>query len=351
VPNVHKSYITRVDDEIRWELVDGAWSRRSLVRTSYDSTLGRVVSVSDEGGPATDDQTCTTYTYADNPLTHKLDFVKQETLRAAACGETPGELLGDTRYYYDGLGHGGAPGRGNVTKTDHYVDDAWIIASQNVVYDSHGQVTSSTDVANRTSTTVYTENSDRLTTTVTVTNPAGHTSTSSFDVTRAVPLAVTDANNKVTTGTYDAVGRLLSVTRPGNTTGTPDVEYAYTLSKTAPSWVRTRALGPNGNQIISYEIYDGLLQHRQTQATSADGKRVITENVYDERGLTARVRAPIPLINAGYIADDMISTSPALSYATTYSKERINTFDPFATLPGLSSNANMWAGTNGPDIW
>ncbi|WP_018588518.1 RHS repeat-associated core domain-containing protein [Salinispora arenicola] len=288
VPNVHKSYITRVDDEIRWELVDGAWSRRSLVRTSYDSTLGRVVSVSDEGGPATDDQTCTTYTYADNPSTHKLDFVKQETLRAAACGETPGELLGDTRYYYDGLGHGGAPGRGNVTKTDHYVDDAWIIASQNVVYDSHGQVTSSTDVANRTSTTVYTENSDRLTTTVTVTNPAGHTSTSSFDVTRAVPLAVTDANNKVTTGTYDAVGRLLSVTRPGNTTGTPDVEYAYTLSKTAPSWVRTRALGPNGNQITSYEIYDGLLQHRQTQATSADGKRVITENVYDERGLTAK---------------------------------------------------------------
>lgn len=288
VPNVHKSYITRVDDEIRWELVDGAWSRRSLVRTSYDSALGRVVSVSDEGGPATDDQTCVTYTYADNPSTHKLDFVKQETLRAAACGETPGELLGDTRYYYDGLGHGGAPGRGNVTKSDHHVDDAWVIASQNVVYDSHGQVTSSTDVADRTSTTVYTENSDRLTTTVTVTNPAGHTSTSSFDVTRAVPLTVTDANNKVTTGTYDAVGRLLSVTRPGNTTGTPDVEYAYTLSKTAPSWVRTRALGPNGNQITSYEIYDGLLQHRQTQATSADGKRVITENVYDERGLTAK---------------------------------------------------------------
>ncbi len=142
--------------------------------------------------------------------------------------------------------------------------------------------------ANRTTTTVYSENADRLTTTVTVTNPAGHTSTSSFDVTRAVPLTVTDANSKVTTGTYDAVGRLLSVTRPGNTTGTPDVEYAYTLSKTAPSWVRTRALGPNGNQITSYEIYDGLLQHRQTQATSADGKRVITENVYDERGLTAK---------------------------------------------------------------
>lgn len=68
-------------------------------------------------------------------------------------------------------------------------------------------------------------------------------------------------------------------------------------------------------------------------------------------GDAVRARAPIPLINAGYIADDMISTSPALSYATMYSKERINTFDPFATLPGLSSNANMWAGTNGPDIW
>lgn len=67
-------------------------------------------------------------------------------------------------------------------------------------------------------------------------------------------------------------------------------------------------------------------------------------------GDAVRARIPIPLINVGYIADDMISTSPALRYATTYAKDGINILDPFGTLSGISTNANMWAGTNGPDI-
>ncbi|WP_416906274.1 RHS repeat-associated core domain-containing protein [Micromonospora echinospora] len=287
-PNVHRSYITRTGAEMRWELVDGAWSQRSRINTNHDSAFGRIESVSDEGGPATDDETCTTYAYADNPSGHRYDFVKQQTVRAEGCAESPGALLGDTRYFYDGLAHGAAPGRGNVTRTEYYVDGGWQVASQNVAYDPHGQVTSATDPLARTTSTAYTENTDRLTTQVTVTNPAGHEATSTFDVTRGLPLTVTDPNGKVTTGSYDALGRLLSTTRPGNTTGTPDAEYAYTLSASAPSSVRTRVLGPNGTQVTSYDIYDGLLRHRQTQATAADGNRIITENVFDERGLPVK---------------------------------------------------------------
>ncbi|MER7455768.1 polymorphic toxin-type HINT domain-containing protein [Micromonospora sp. NPDC126480] len=296
VPNVHKSYINRTGKEIRWEWVDGAWSQRFLVDTSYDSTFGRVLTVSDEGGPATDDQTCTTYTYADNPATYKYAFVARKKITSGSCSGSLYSLLGDTRYYYDGLAYvGDAPGRGNVTKSEswkdaklHFPADGWVIASQNVVYNPHGQVTSATDALGRTTTTTYTENADRLATQMTVTNPAGHAVTSTFDVTRGLPLTVTDANGKVTTGTYDALGRTLSVTKPGNTTGTPDEQYGYSLSQTAPSWVSTKSLGPNGTQVSSYEIYDGLLRHRQSQATAADGKRVITERVYDERGLTIK---------------------------------------------------------------
>ncbi|MDG4787110.1 polymorphic toxin-type HINT domain-containing protein [Micromonospora sp. WMMD1102] len=291
VPNVHKSYITRTKVETRWEWVDGAWSQRARVDTGFDSTYGRVLTVSDEGNSADGDETCTTYAYADNATGYKYEFVKQRTDRAEGCAETPGALLGDTRYYYDGLAHGGAPGRGNVTKTENYVDGGWQIASQNVVYNPHGQITSSTDALNRTTTTIYTENADRLNTQVAVTNAALHTTTTTLDVSRGLPLTVTDPNTKVTTGTYDPLGRLLTVTRPGNTTGTPDAAYTYTVSQTAPSWIRTRALGPNGNQIESYDIYGGLSQHRQTQTVAADSKRIITERVFDERGLTVKESA------------------------------------------------------------
>ncbi|MEQ4301870.1 hypothetical protein ABNF97_10840 [Plantactinospora sp. B6F1] len=68
-------------------------------------------------------------------------------------------------------------------------------------------------------------------------------------------------------------------------------------------------------------------------------------------GNAVRARAPISVINAGYVTDDVIHSIPALSYASTRSKQLINTFDPVATLPALSGNANMWAATNGPDRW
>ncbi|MEV6371717.1 hypothetical protein [Micromonospora musae] len=70
-----------------------------------------------------------------------------------------------------------------------------------------------------------------------------------------------------------------------------------------------------------------------------------------ELGNAISARAPMPVINAGYRADDFVAAVPSLSYAMVRSKEIINTFDAGATLPGLSANASMWAATNGPDIW
>jgi YD repeat-containing protein len=110
-----------------------------------------------------------------------------------------------------------------------------------------------------------------------------------LDTRRGIPLTVTDPNGKVTTASYDSLGRLLKVWRPGHlTSGTPDQEFQYTLQQAAPSFLRSRVMGPNGNQIDSYEIYDGLLRSRQTQATAPSGKRTITDAQYDGRGLVVK---------------------------------------------------------------
>lgn len=74
----------------------------------------------------------------------------------------------------------------------------------------------------------------------------------------------------------------------------PDIEYTYTLRNSGgPNAIATKVLGPNGNQITSWTLYDGRLRLRQTQsaAPQANGGRLITDNVYDNRGLLTQTAA------------------------------------------------------------
>jgi RHS repeat-associated protein len=68
------------------------------------------------------------------------------------------------------------------------------------------------------------------------------------------------------------------------------VAFTYTLSATSANAVQTQKLGPNGNQVTSYQLYDGRLRLRQTQtpATADTGGRVIADAAYDGRGLTVK---------------------------------------------------------------
>ncbi|WP_327007610.1 polymorphic toxin-type HINT domain-containing protein [Dactylosporangium sp. NBC_01737] len=73
----------------------------------------------------------------------------------------------------------------------------------------------------------------------------------------------------------------------------PDVQnayHAYDPVTGEPTWTSTKTLGPNGHQIESFTIYDGLLRPRQTQQPSAGvtGGRVITDTQYDPRGLAVK---------------------------------------------------------------
>ncbi|MFV2126352.1 RHS repeat-associated core domain-containing protein [Micromonospora sp. LOL_013] len=156
-------------------------------------------------------------------------------------------------------------------------------------YDTLGRTISSGDALDRITTTTYTHNNNDLLGAVTTTNPAGHSSTVNLDTTRGLPTTAVDANGKTTTVWQDALGRLTHVWAPGRTTSqTPDSEYAYTVSLTAPATVETKALGPSGNVITSFDIADGLLRPRQTQVTAPDGKRTISDTQYDGRGLATK---------------------------------------------------------------
>jgi hypothetical protein len=67
-------------------------------------------------------------------------------------------------------------------------------------------------------------------------------------------------------GIRDKVGACTAAWLPGcPTTAVGNTEYVYTISNSAASRVQTKTLGPNGNQISSYEIYDGLERLRPAQ--------------------------------------------------------------------------------------
>jgi RHS repeat-associated protein len=68
----------------------------------------------------------------------------------------------------------------------------------------------------------------------------------------------------------------------------PNLGYHYLIRTDGPSAVSTDTLRANGNYLTSYALYDGFLRSRQTQSPAEGGGRVITDSVYDSRGLLAK---------------------------------------------------------------
>ncbi|TDC73098.1 polymorphic toxin-type HINT domain-containing protein, partial [Streptomyces hainanensis] len=125
-------------------------------------------------------------------------------------------------------------------------------------------------------------------------NPAtpstAQTTTTRLDVRRGVPTTVTDTNSRVTTLSYDALGRSWQVWLPNRVTSfDPTYEFQYRVTDGQPVAVTTRTLNPTGTaRDSSITLYDGFLRTRQTQELGPNNGRLLTETRYDERGLVSR---------------------------------------------------------------
>ncbi len=291
-PDVY-AHMTRETGVLRraWINTSNAW-RWDETQTAYDA-YGLPTKTTDLGDLATTaDDICSLTSYLTNPGAMLIAFPK-ETL-TTTCGHVTGDgdVLGGKHFYYDNATTDAQPTRGLVTKTTAVSRVAagtkiWIDAGS-AKYDANARIAEASDAIGRKTATAYSPASGGPLTSVKTTNPAGHATTVALDH-RGLPKTITDPNGKVTTGTYDRLGRLVKVWKPGHpTNGTPDIEYGYTVQTGAPSSLSTKVLGPNGTQIVGYELYDGRLRTRQTQKTAPDGKRVIADTQYDSRGLTAK---------------------------------------------------------------
>jgi len=114
-------------------------------------------------------------------------------------------------------------------------------------------------------------------------------------------MSTIDPNGRVTSGTYDALGRLLSVRYPQHqASATPSVEYEYAIRGSGLNSVVTKSLGADGvTQHVSVTMYDGLLRPFQSQIEGADAGadhnanaeargRMVSQVYYDSAGRVAK---------------------------------------------------------------
>lgn len=262
---------------------------------------GNAYRVHDKGDTAVaTDDLCTTTSYVKNASAWIMSLPSEIKTVGVACGASvsyPEDAVLARRMSYDDGAPGAAPTRGDVTRTElakSYENGAPVyLTTARSTVDFYGRPTVTYDALNHATKTSYTE-TNGLTTSVAVTNPLGHVSTTSYRPAFGQASASVDPNGRRTDLSHDAFGRLTAIWKPGRSKDIgdgPNVRYAYGIQSDAPSWVRTETLTASSTYAVSYELLDGFLRSRQTQTPSPKGGRVLTDTTYDSRGLKNLTRA------------------------------------------------------------
>ncbi|WP_234320997.1 polymorphic toxin-type HINT domain-containing protein [Streptomyces katrae] len=301
------SYKTGTERQSTRTTVTGGTRTTETVR-HYDD-YGMVDWESQLGDTAkTGDEQCTTTSYARNTASWILGKVSRVETVAVPCGTAasrPADVIADSRTYYDNGAIDTVPGPGLVTKAekinakgDGYDPESSVPstcgpANNQLCYDIYGRQLVAADPYGKVTTTAYTPAVGEVPTATLVTNPKGHTASSELDPVRSQPTKTTDANGKVTTTAYDALGRVTKVWLPNRPAATfpdaPSRVFDYTIRNDGPSVITSKSLTHDYKYSVSYSIQDGLLRERQTQTQSPDlSGRLISETFYDTRGLAWR---------------------------------------------------------------
>ncbi len=181
-------------------------------------------------------------------------------------------------------------------------------------YDAYGRVTQTTDGRGSPTLTAYTPATGRPAT-LTVTGPSpnaagnatGLVTTTDLSIGRSQPVKITDPNLGVTTITYDSLGRLTAVRKPGQQASAHDtLQFTYGIApdpgnNAKPAQVITKALQNDtgtGTYVGTWSYLDGWGRPIQTQTiapggTETGGGRIITVTRYDDRGLVQGSSGPI----------------------------------------------------------
>ncbi|MFF0201483.1 RHS repeat-associated core domain-containing protein [Streptomyces sp. NPDC005017] len=275
-------------------------TRTVRTKSSFDTTYGMPLTVEDSGDTArTGDELCTRTTYTRNTAAWLVAKVSRVEVYSTSCDSTPvipDDVVSDVTTAYDGQAVGVAPTKGDQTASyrvsAHNADKTPVYQKvSGTTYDNLGRPLTETNALNRTVRTTYVPDDTGYgpLTAKTSVDPKLYSSTTEVDPAWGTATKTTDANGNVTEWSLDALGRLRSVWKPNRSRALDDaasIVYAYSINNDKETWLRTDVLKADGQTYnSSYEIFDSLLRSRQKQSPAPNGGRVISETLYDDRGL------------------------------------------------------------------
>ncbi len=286
----------------------GALQFRTRVVTSFNAN-SQIVSIDDRGDLATTaDDLCTTVHYADEAdsalaAKHLVGLAASTETVSVACGQSvtrPTDVVSAQRASYDTAGR---------TVRSEVIDpadgDGYVLDHEVLEYDARGRPVRVGDALGNESRVAYQHSAGGLLQSVTTTTPdpdgigplTGFTATTAFNPLTGLVTSTTDANGRVSTGSYDALGRLLKAWYPQHAgSSVPSVQYDYLVQPNGLNSILTRTLGADGvTQHLSSTIYDGLLRPFQSQVEGADAGadhtanaaargRMVSHSYYDSAG-------------------------------------------------------------------
>jgi RHS repeat-associated protein len=273
-------------------------NRLTKTTTTYDGD-GMAIAVDDAGDlSTTTDDRCTVTDYTQNRNEWMLNYPKTVTTTGAKCGTAPSsgaDVISANRTYYDA----GTLTKGDATKVESasgwdngitYQTDA------TTTYDAYGRATSVTNAKEETTATAYSPSSG-VPTALTTTSPLGQTSSSTINRAWGSSVHEVDISGGQTDFEYDALGRVTKTWIPGRQKDsglTPTYTYAYVLRSSGANTVTSNKLNAAENYVSTVQLYDGLMRERSTQAPAAgdNGGWLISEKIYDSRGLVVSDRGP-----------------------------------------------------------
>jgi uncharacterized repeat protein (TIGR01451 family) len=265
----------------------------------------------------------TYYEYAVNtdPAFYILNKVSRKLLVDAS-----NQVYSDTYYYYDNGAYSAAPTKGLLTQTQTRTGnspnevvnattdyDAYGNPQGNKVYSEFGTLKGGLPNTSIQSSLTY--DSILHTYPVAQTNAMGESTNTTYFYTLGVPYQVSDANNWVTTTSYDGLGRTLAVIPPGFDPGQAGMAYIYPQPTSgnvaAPYYIEMQIFDPRCGDQGCYRsvwgFYDGLGRIIQNQVYDADnGNLLVTDINFNAQGLAWRQSLQYSVTTPGgnYITPD-----------------------------------------------
>jgi RHS repeat-associated protein len=286
-------------------LRSGGW-RKTRTETKYDDH-GQVTESNDLGDLATpSDDRCTRTSYVQDAARWIWSSPLQSETVAVHCGETavfPQHAIGGTKNTYDDAGN-----LTSVATLDARPASGPVFATVvTTSYDKYGRALTSTDPLGNTVSTEYTPAAGGPVTQVVVTDQLGHTTTTEVEPAWGVGTKLVDANQNVTEGEYDALGRTTRVWRANRLRAEypddPSVKMDYDVSRDKPSSIRTTSVNAVGEYMSGTVVFDGQYRTRQAQ-TATTGGRLIVDTRYDSQGRVSRTTQPF--FNAGPVDTNLL---------------------------------------------